>query len=200
MQKVQGAFATYSVYWSSCFHKLPVKLYILSVYRFASARVVLLEFSQYLENYLWPNFNPKVASKEHVMSIVTMVNEKFSERVPAWEVGPQIRLTFVNSVIIYLNYMYLLMSIWHVCGIFFHPVLFVQSEFGIWLVVQFVLVVNQGMHCLHHTLNVLVILVWTLEKSWHFCFEWSVICTDNACLALQLIHMLRNYYVNVLGV
>ena len=50
---------------------------------------MLLEFSQYLENYLWPNFDPKVARKAHVMSIVTMVNEKFSERVPAWEVSGQ---------------------------------------------------------------------------------------------------------------
>ena len=25
--------------------------------RFAIRRVMLLEFSQYLENYLWPNFN-----------------------------------------------------------------------------------------------------------------------------------------------
>ena len=39
---------------------------------------------QYLENYLWPNFNPEESSKAHVMSIVMMVNEKFRERVPAW--------------------------------------------------------------------------------------------------------------------
>jgi intron-binding protein aquarius len=43
----------------------------------------MLEFSQYLENYLWLNFNPD-ASPAHVMSIVYMVNEKFRERVPAW--------------------------------------------------------------------------------------------------------------------
>ena len=46
-------------------------------------RVMMLEFSQYLENYLWPNFDEK-ATKSHVMSIVYMVNEKFRERVPAW--------------------------------------------------------------------------------------------------------------------
>lgn len=39
-------------------------------------RVMLLEISQYLENYLWPNFNPEAASFEHVMSIIVMVNEK----------------------------------------------------------------------------------------------------------------------------
>ncbi|CAH1791178.1 unnamed protein product [Owenia fusiformis] len=52
--------------------------------RFASRRVMLLEFSQYLENYMWPNFTEK-ATNSHIMSIVVMVNEKFRERVPAWE-------------------------------------------------------------------------------------------------------------------
>ena len=65
-----------------------------------------LEYSQYLENCLWPNFEPsKVKCSDcllpchgtifglplkttpaHLMSIVLMVNEKFKERVPAWEV------------------------------------------------------------------------------------------------------------------
>lgn len=49
-------------------------------------RVMMLEFSQYLENYLWPNFNYDQASKGHVLSIVYMVNEKFRERVPAWSI------------------------------------------------------------------------------------------------------------------
>lgn len=39
-------------------------------------RVMILEVSQYLENYLWPNFDPVSASFEHVMSIIIMVNEK----------------------------------------------------------------------------------------------------------------------------
>ena len=43
----------------------------------------MLEFSQYLENYLWPNYGDK-ASSEHTLSIVLMINEKFRERVPAW--------------------------------------------------------------------------------------------------------------------
>lgn len=53
----------------------------------ASARlrnIILLEFSQYLENYLWPNFDAETSSFEHVMSIVFMCNEKFRERVEAW--------------------------------------------------------------------------------------------------------------------
>ena len=47
-------------------------------------RVMLLEYSQYMENYLWPNFKSGEATKAHLMSIVLMVNEKFRERVPPW--------------------------------------------------------------------------------------------------------------------
>jgi len=50
---------------------------------FSVKRIMMLEFSQYLENYLWPNYDEK-ASVEHCLSIVLMVNEKFRERVPAW--------------------------------------------------------------------------------------------------------------------
>lgn len=39
-------------------------------------RVMILEVSQYLENYLWPNFDAETASFEHVMSMILMVNEK----------------------------------------------------------------------------------------------------------------------------
>eukprot|EP00879_Flechtneria_rotunda_P011994 GHRR01012527.1.p1 GENE.GHRR01012527.1~~GHRR01012527.1.p1 ORF type:complete len:1484 (+),score=529.45 GHRR01012527.1:151-4602(+) len=47
-------------------------------------RVMLLEVSQYLEGYLWPNFDPATSTNGHVMSIIIMVNEKFREGVPAW--------------------------------------------------------------------------------------------------------------------
>ncbi|CBI17729.3 unnamed protein product, partial [Vitis vinifera] len=47
-------------------------------------RVMILEVSQYLENYLWPNFDPETVSFEHVMSMILMVNEKFRENVAAW--------------------------------------------------------------------------------------------------------------------
>jgi intron-binding protein aquarius len=47
---------------------------------------MMLEFSQYLENYLWLNYNPESSSASHVLSIVIMVNEKFRERVSAWQV------------------------------------------------------------------------------------------------------------------
>jgi hypothetical protein len=41
-------------------------------------RVMILEVSQYLENYLWPHFDSGSATFEHVMSIIIMVNEKVS--------------------------------------------------------------------------------------------------------------------------
>ncbi|KFP16192.1 Intron-binding protein aquarius, partial [Egretta garzetta] len=53
--------------------------------KFAIRKIMLLEFSQYLENYLWINYSPEVSSKAYLMSICCMVNEKFRENVPAWE-------------------------------------------------------------------------------------------------------------------
>jgi len=47
-------------------------------------RVMVLEISQYLENYLWPNFDAATASFEHIMSILIMINEKFREGVQPW--------------------------------------------------------------------------------------------------------------------
>lgn len=46
---------------------------------------MMLEFSQYLEKYLWPNYDAEKATRQHTMSIVVMVNEKFRERVQVWE-------------------------------------------------------------------------------------------------------------------
>uniref|UniRef100_A0A8C5R317 RNA helicase aquarius n=1 Tax=Leptobrachium leishanense TaxID=445787 RepID=A0A8C5R317_9ANUR len=53
--------------------------------KFAIRKIMLLEFSQYLENYLWLNYSPEVSSKAYLMSICCMVNEKFRENVSAWE-------------------------------------------------------------------------------------------------------------------
>ncbi|GMS80067.1 hypothetical protein PENTCL1PPCAC_2242, partial [Pristionchus entomophagus] len=53
--------------------------------KFNPRKIVLLEFSQYLECYLWPNFTPERDTNEFIMSIVVMVNEKFRERIPAWQ-------------------------------------------------------------------------------------------------------------------
>lgn len=46
---------------------------------------MILEFSRYLENYLWPNFGEK-SSSAHIMSIVFLLNEKFRERIEVWKV------------------------------------------------------------------------------------------------------------------
>eukprot|EP01028_Stygiella_incarcerata_P001588 TRINITY_DN1285_c0_g1_i10.p1 TRINITY_DN1285_c0_g1~~TRINITY_DN1285_c0_g1_i10.p1 ORF type:complete len:1678 (-),score=494.91 TRINITY_DN1285_c0_g1_i10:1974-6923(-) len=53
---------------------------------------MLLEYSRYLENYLWVHFEDGRASKEYLMSIVWMVNEKRREGVPkwAWIVEPKV--------------------------------------------------------------------------------------------------------------
>ncbi|XP_018395244.1 PREDICTED: intron-binding protein aquarius-like [Cyphomyrmex costatus] len=53
--------------------------------KFSVRRIMMLEFSQYLENFLWPNYKAESATREHTMSIVVMVNEKFRERVQVWE-------------------------------------------------------------------------------------------------------------------
>lgn len=47
-------------------------------------RAMVLEISQYLEKYLWPNFDAEKATYEHVMSIILMLNEKFRENIPAF--------------------------------------------------------------------------------------------------------------------
>lgn len=44
-------------------------------------RVMILEVSQYLENYLWPNFETESATFEHVMSMILMVNEKVCDNL-----------------------------------------------------------------------------------------------------------------------
>ena len=51
---------------------------------FTQKQIAAIEFTHYLELYLWPNFDPATASMAHVMSIVLMVNEKFREQNPGW--------------------------------------------------------------------------------------------------------------------
>jgi hypothetical protein len=64
----------------------------------AARRVALLELSQYLENYLWTNFDPEAASPVHVLSIVAMVNEKFREGVPAWDCFAAQKVSLLTAV------------------------------------------------------------------------------------------------------
>ena len=52
--------------------------------KFNIRRCMVLEFSRYLENYLWPFYSPVRASKAYVITMAAIVNEKFRENVPAW--------------------------------------------------------------------------------------------------------------------
>lgn len=63
------------------------KIYVeeICTSKFSIRRIMMLEFSQFLENYLWPNYVAETASRPHTMSIVVMVNEKFRERVQVWD-------------------------------------------------------------------------------------------------------------------
>ena len=56
------------------------------VLSFPIFKVKFLEFSQYLEKLLWPSFDAAQSTRAHILSIAVMVNEKFRERVPTWEV------------------------------------------------------------------------------------------------------------------
>ncbi|KAL0096664.1 aquarius [Phycomyces blakesleeanus] len=48
-------------------------------------KLMLLEFAQYLEKYLWPYFDSETASLNHILSICLVVNEKFRQRVSPWD-------------------------------------------------------------------------------------------------------------------
>ncbi|KAI9315690.1 P-loop containing nucleoside triphosphate hydrolase protein [Dichotomocladium elegans] len=50
-----------------------------------SQKVMLLEFTQYLEKFLWPFFDKETATLNHVLSICLVVNEKFRQRVSPWD-------------------------------------------------------------------------------------------------------------------
>ncbi|XP_054727930.1 RNA helicase aquarius [Anastrepha obliqua] len=68
----------------------------------ATRRIMMLEFSQYLEKYLWPNYKRETATHAHLMSIVAMVNEKFRERVEVWplfEAKPEEYPSFFRHVL-----------------------------------------------------------------------------------------------------
>ena len=75
-----------------CMHTCVLPLVLLSscgtcpVLSFPLFKVKFLEFSQYLEKLLWPSFDAAKSTRAHILSIAVMVNEKFRERVPTWEV------------------------------------------------------------------------------------------------------------------
>ncbi|XP_063707017.1 RNA helicase aquarius [Culicoides brevitarsis] len=59
-------------------------------------RIVMLEFSQYLENYLWPNYKGNEANHAFLMSIVVLLNEKFREKVEVWKIFETNTAEFAN--------------------------------------------------------------------------------------------------------
>uniref|UniRef100_A0A8C6UHK6 RNA helicase aquarius n=1 Tax=Neogobius melanostomus TaxID=47308 RepID=A0A8C6UHK6_9GOBI len=67
-------------YWApQAQNKLPFNQRVRA--SFAIRKIMLLEFSQYLENYLWVNYSPEVSSNAFIMSICCIINEKFRENV-----------------------------------------------------------------------------------------------------------------------
>ncbi|VDO13157.1 unnamed protein product [Rodentolepis nana] len=53
-------------------------------FAFSHRRCMSLELAQYLEYWLWPHFD-ETSSREHIISICAMVNQKARERVPLWQ-------------------------------------------------------------------------------------------------------------------
>ncbi|KAK4517155.1 uncharacterized protein ATC70_000486 [Mucor velutinosus] len=51
---------------------------------FSSRKLLLLEYCQYLEKFLWPNYDEN-ASLNHVLSICLMVNEKARQNISLWD-------------------------------------------------------------------------------------------------------------------
>lgn len=51
---------------------------------FNHRQCMVLEFSQYLENYLWPNYQHDSSSVHLIISIAAIVNSKFRERISSW--------------------------------------------------------------------------------------------------------------------
>ncbi|KAF8819141.1 hypothetical protein IE077_001584, partial [Cardiosporidium cionae] len=65
---------------------LVTKLYQdLKASDFELPKIMILEFSQYFENYLWPFFHSGAATFEHLMSIILVINEKNRQNIPIWD-------------------------------------------------------------------------------------------------------------------
>jgi len=53
--------------------------------KFDQKTLLILEFSRYLENYLWPGINDENCTTKATISIACMINIKMHQAVPAWE-------------------------------------------------------------------------------------------------------------------
>lgn len=62
-----------------------------------------LEYSRYLENFLWHHFTAERASPAYLLSLVLMVNEKWRQGVPPWK-------AFVEEPKMFPQFMHLLME------------------------------------------------------------------------------------------
>ncbi|KAI8048857.1 P-loop containing nucleoside triphosphate hydrolase protein [Syncephalis plumigaleata] len=61
-------------------------IHVKNTTKSTASRILELESTQYLEQYLWPNYDPSTSTEEHVISIAVLVNEKRRQRVPTWEI------------------------------------------------------------------------------------------------------------------
>lgn len=97
-QRDQGVKVSVFI-WHTSVSILPICIYT-NISSFAVRRIMMLEFSQYVENFLWPNFGPSTVNLAHILSIVVMINEKFRERVPAWEVFLPLKMIIFHKCLI----------------------------------------------------------------------------------------------------
>ena len=64
--------------------KIIQNLYKEEIKENQTSRIVMLELSQYLEEYLWKHYNPTTSTVQHLLSIIFLVNEKFRQGLPVW--------------------------------------------------------------------------------------------------------------------
>lgn len=62
---------------------------------FSARKLLLLEYCQYLEKFLWPHYNED-ASLNHVLSICLMVNEKARQNISLWDAFASDTSKFAN--------------------------------------------------------------------------------------------------------
>ena len=65
------------------------------------SRTPILELSRYLENFLWPNYDEK-SSKQHIFSIIFMINQKHTETLNAWG-WKIIQKVFLSNISVYFH-------------------------------------------------------------------------------------------------
>lgn len=57
------------------------ELYLQEILPGDYTRLQLLEFSGYLDHFLWPHYNPTKCCEEHTLSIIFLLNQKFREGI-----------------------------------------------------------------------------------------------------------------------